>query len=83
MGLDAILEPWPEAPAVIAPELHLTRAELLAASRALAAHLADLGFRRGDRLAVWLPDGAGWLQCLFAAARLGLLAQDREGGGPI
>jgi acyl-CoA synthetase (AMP-forming)/AMP-acid ligase II len=62
-----------EGAAVVAPGLRISRAELRDASLRLAARLHVLGFTRGDRLAVWLPDGAGWLQCLFAAARLGLL----------
>lgn len=62
-----------EGTAVVAPGLRLSRAELREASMALAARLHAQGFRRGDRLALWLPDGAGWLQVIFAAARLGLL----------
>jgi len=31
------------------------------------------GFRRGDALALWMPDGGCWLQFLFAAAQLGVL----------
>ena len=59
--------------AFVGPGLRVSRAELRAASAALAARLHALGFRRGDRLALWLPDGAGWLQCLFACAQLGVL----------
>ncbi len=62
-----------EGTAFVGPGLRVSRAELRAASAALAARLHALGFRRGDRLAVWLPDGAGWLQCLFACAQLGVL----------
>ena len=61
------------APAIVAPGLRVSRAELRAAALGLAARLHAQGFRRGDRLALWLPDGAGWLQCVFAAAHLGLL----------
>ncbi len=62
-----------EGTAFVGPGLRVSRADLRAAATALAARLHALGFRRGDRLAVWLPDGAGWLQCLFACARLGVL----------
>ena len=62
-----------EGTAFVGPGLRVSRAELRAASAALAARLHALGFRRGDRLAVWLPDGAGWLQCIFACAQLGVL----------
>jgi len=51
----------------------VTRRELGVAARRAAGFLSSLGLRRGDRLAVWLPDGATWLQLLFAAAQLGVL----------
>ncbi len=62
-----------EGTALVGPGQRISRSELRAASSALAARLHALGFQRGDRLALWLPDGAGWLQCLFAAAQLGVL----------
>jgi acyl-CoA synthetase (AMP-forming)/AMP-acid ligase II len=54
-------------------ERTLTRGELAIASRRAATFLHELGVRRGDTLAVWLPDGAVWLQLFFAAAQLGAL----------
>ena len=68
-----LLESEPDRPAFHAGAHSATRAVLLDQSRRAAAHLAALGFRRGDVLAVWLPDGASWLQLLFAAAQLGVL----------
>jgi fatty-acyl-CoA synthase len=62
-----------EGIALVGPSLRVSRAELRTASRRFAARLHALGFRRGDRLALWLPDGAGWLQCIFACAQLGVL----------
>jgi non-ribosomal peptide synthetase component E (peptide arylation enzyme) len=53
-----------EGTALVAPGLRLSRAELRTASHRFAARLHALGFRRGDRLAVWLPDGAGWHRVL-------------------
>lgn len=50
-----------------------TRAELNSAAQRAAALLHSLGFRRGDALCVWLPDGGAWLQFLFAAAQLGVI----------
>jgi acyl-CoA synthetase (AMP-forming)/AMP-acid ligase II len=38
-----------------------------------AARLAGLGLRPGDRLVVWLPNGARWIELLFACARLGVV----------
>ncbi len=71
--LASLLESEPGRPAFYAGSHSATRAELLAESRRAAAHLSALGFARGDVLAVWLPDGASWLQLLFAAAHLGVL----------
>jgi fatty-acyl-CoA synthase len=42
-------------------------------SRRLAAGLAALGVRRGDVVAVWLPNSTAWVELQFAAARLGAL----------
>ena len=63
----------PDGPAFHIGELSVTRAELRQQAAAAAAHLARLGLQRGDVIAVWLPDGAAWLQFLFAAADLGVL----------
>jgi acyl-CoA synthetase (AMP-forming)/AMP-acid ligase II len=51
----------------------LSRGELAIASRRAASFLRELGVSRGDTVAVWLPDGAVWLQLLFAAAQIGAL----------
>src|SRR5262249_56697303 len=39
-----------------------------------AAGLRGAGVGRGDRVALWLPNGAGYLAAIFACARLGALA---------
>ncbi|PUA17731.1 AMP-binding protein [Glaciimonas sp. PCH181] len=54
-------------------ETSATRAELHIAARRAAAYLSHLGLKRGDVLALWLPDGGTWLQFLFGAATLGVL----------
>ena len=72
-GFASLLESEPDRPAFHAGAHCTTRAELLRQSQLAAAHLAALGLRRGDVLAVWLPDGACWLQLLFASAQLGVL----------
>jgi fatty-acyl-CoA synthase len=43
-------------------------------TRALARGFAALGVRRGDRVAVWLPNRAAWLVTFFACAQLGAIA---------
>jgi fatty-acyl-CoA synthase len=54
-------------------ERTLTRGELALASRRAATFLTGLDVKRGDTVAVWLPDGAVWMQLFFAAAQLGVL----------
>src|SRR5437764_14092818 len=40
----------------------------------LARGLRDLGVRKGDRLALWLPSIPAWLATFAACARLGAIA---------
>lgn len=54
-------------------EKTFSRGQLGDASQRAASFLLRLGVRRGDAVAVWLPDGGVWLQLFFAAARLGAL----------
>lgn len=68
-----LLREDPDRPAFHVGNMSATRAELMQHANAAAAHLAALGLRRGDTLALWLPDGAAWLQFLFAASALGVL----------
>jgi acyl-CoA synthetase (AMP-forming)/AMP-acid ligase II len=69
----SILDRAPQAVAYHCMGRTATRGELRHASRSCAAYLTALGLRRGDVVAVWLPDGGSWLQLLFAAAQLGVL----------
>ena len=46
----------------------LTAAEIAARGKTLAAALRERGHRPGDRLAVWLPNGPGYLIALAACA---------------
>jgi fatty-acyl-CoA synthase len=48
--------------------------ELAQASRHAASGLSRLGVGHGDRVAVWLPDGAAWLVLFLACVRLGAVA---------
>lgn len=54
-------------------ESRLTYYQLYEASERVAAGLARCGFKRGDALAVWLPNCPEWVVFEFAAARLGVL----------
>jgi fatty-acyl-CoA synthase len=71
--LDALAARQPDAPALIDRDRPVSHAQLLARSRALAAGLARAGVRPGDRVAVWLPNCAAWVETFLAAAHLGAL----------
>ena len=61
------------APALRDGPHRLSRGDLRHGAAQAARGLQQLGLRRGDAVAVWLPNGAAWLQLLFAAAQLGVL----------
>ncbi|MFK4445969.1 acyl-CoA synthetase (AMP-forming)/AMP-acid ligase II [Caballeronia udeis] len=73
MAFDLLESGDPDLVAVHHGERTFTRGELRIASRRAASFLHALGIRRGDTIAVWLPDGGVWLQLFFAAAQLGVL----------
>ena len=63
----------PDVPALVTEDARVTYAELAASARAFAAGLIATGVRRGDRVAVWLPNGADWLTVHWAAALAGAI----------
>lgn len=73
MSFGALLEQGPEQVAFTCRSFTATRGELRRASLRAAALLASKGIKRGDAIALWMPDGGSWLQLLFAAAHLGVL----------
>ena len=74
-SVDQLLDGHAGTPAFVDAENGNTvsRTQLRAAGGAAAHGLLALGFKRGDALAVWLPNGLAWLQLLIAAARIGVL----------
>lgn len=63
------------APARIAfqdKDRHLSYAALLAEVDRVTALMASRGARRGDRLALWMPNCPEWLVTFLASARLGM-----------
>jgi len=68
-----LLDGHDDAPALIDGPVRTTRAQLRLAAQQAARHLHQRGLRRGDTLALWLPNGVAWLQWLFACAELGVL----------
>jgi fatty-acyl-CoA synthase len=71
--LEALLDGDADATALVVDEWRMSRGDLRRAGAGAAAMLAARGYRRGDALALWLPNGPVWMQLLFAAARLGVL----------
>lgn len=68
-----LLDDRRDQPAFYIGQSSATRGELRSRASAAARYLAKLGLRRGDAIALWLPDGAAWLQLIFAAAEMGVL----------
>ena len=72
-SLENLLAGRDDAPAFVEAGNTVSRGQLRAAALAAAHGLRALGFKRGDVLALWLPNGLAWVQLLFAAAHLGVL----------
>jgi fatty-acyl-CoA synthase len=72
--LDGLAAAAPDAPALIDRDRLLAYAAFAGESARLAAGLASLGIRAGDRVALWLPNLPAWLATFFACGRLGAIA---------
>jgi acyl-CoA synthetase (AMP-forming)/AMP-acid ligase II len=64
----------PAQEAIVTPSQRLTYGELAVAAEAIAAHLIDCGIRRGDRVAIFLANGIGFVSSFFAICRSGAVA---------
>jgi len=64
----------PGAVALVDRDRPVTYSALDDEARRVAAGLAGLGVKHGDRVALWLPNLTAWIACLFACARLGAIA---------
>jgi fatty-acyl-CoA synthase len=64
----------PERVALVEGGTQVTYAELTERSTRLADGLAAAGIRRGDSVAVWLPNRAEWVELVLALGRLGAIA---------
>jgi carnitine-CoA ligase len=75
--LHGLLARWareqPDAPFVRCEGDWLSYAEMNRRSDRLAAGLAEIGLRQGDRVAVILPNCDPYLELIFACAKLGLI----------
>jgi len=61
----------PGADAIIAPDARWSWATLALETRRRAGAMHALGLRRGDRVAILLPNGAEWVALFLASASLG------------
>jgi long-chain acyl-CoA synthetase len=64
---------FPERAALASGDKWLTYAELEHRVAGLASALSKHGFARGDRLAVLMPNGADYLELVYACVRLGVI----------
>src|SRR5437867_1709858 len=69
--LDEMAAARPDAEAVVGRGQRLTYAALRAQADGLARALLAIGVRRGDRVALLLPNRPEWIVAAFAAARVG------------
>jgi fatty-acyl-CoA synthase len=69
--LDANTAARGDAEALVTEEARLTHAALRAEVRRTARALLALGVRRGERIALLLPNDAHWVTLFFAAASIG------------
>jgi len=51
---------------------HLTFGEMRRRANSVACGLKAAGLEKGDRIAVWLPNGPDWMAMVLACSRLGL-----------
>src|SRR5207248_5074861 len=71
--LDETARAHPDADAVIFHDQQLTYAALKARADELARALLAVGVRKGDRVAVLLPNRPEWLLASFAASKVGAI----------
>ncbi len=70
--MNSLLEEHSDRVAVVSGDRSITFARLADRAGMIAGGLKAAGIRRGDVLALWLPNIPEWLELLFACARLGV-----------
>jgi len=63
-----------EKTAVVQDKNHYTYARLKSATESVASYLRGLGVRRGDRVAVYMPNRPEWVAAYYGIIRLGAVA---------
>jgi len=73
--LDRIAEEAPDSPALVArhQSVRWSYAELRRRADDLAAGLAALGLKPGERIGIWSPNNSEWVLTQFATAKAGLI----------
>ena len=69
--LDISAAKWGEHTAVVDGARRCSYDELRRSARQGAAGLVELGVRKGDRVAIWLPNGLEWAVAFYAASYAG------------
>src|SRR5512143_247448 len=69
--LDYSADRFPENPAVIFRDRSLTYREIRIRAAAVAAGLAEIGVRKGQRVAIMLPNCPQYIEVLFAILKIG------------
>jgi acyl-CoA synthetase (AMP-forming)/AMP-acid ligase II len=69
--LDRAAAKWADSTAVIDGERRATYHQLVVSSRNVAGGLAALGVKKGDRVAIWMPNRLDWVTAFFGAISAG------------
>src|SRR6204780_1340118 len=65
---------YPERPALYLDQGTLTFSQLHDRVKGLAAGLSSAGFKKGDRLAILLPNASEYIELVYACSWLGVIA---------
>jgi len=65
---------YPERPALSLAQCTLTFSQLHDRVKRLAAGMSSAGFKKGDRLAILLPNGPEYIELIYACSWLGVIA---------
>ena len=69
--LDHSVLRWADRTVIVDGDRRFTYAELQHQARRFASSLIGLGIRPGDRVAIWMPNGAEWVIAFFGAVYAG------------
>jgi fatty-acyl-CoA synthase len=73
-SLARIAAAWPDRDALVFRDHRYSFADLKAEADAMSARFHDLGLRRGDKIAILMPNRPEFLFCWLGAAQMGMVA---------